>query len=69
MVNIKINGKDIQARDDMTILEAARENNIQIPTLCHLEGIHEMGACRMCVVEVAGAKALQASCIASYNFV
>ncbi|MBN2879532.1 MAG: iron hydrogenase small subunit [Clostridia bacterium] len=64
MVNIKINGKDIQARDDMTILEAARENNIQIPTLCHLEGIHEMGACRMCVVEVAGAKALQASCIA-----
>ena len=64
MVNIKINGKKIEARDDMTILEAARENNIQIPTLCHLEGIHEMGACRICVVEVAGAKSLQASCIA-----
>ena len=64
MVNIKINGKDIKARDDMTILQAARENNIEIPTLCHLEGIHEMGACRMCVVEVAGAKSLQASCIA-----
>jgi len=64
MVNIKINGKEVQAQDGMTILEAARENNIQIPTLCHLEGIHEMGACRICVVEVAGAKSLQASCIA-----
>ena len=64
MINIKINGKEMQAREDMTILEAARENNIQIPTLCHLEGMHEMGACRICVVEVAGAKSLQASCIA-----
>ena len=64
MINIKINGKEIQAQEGMTILEAARENNIQIPTLCHLEGIHEMGACRICVVEVAGAKSLQASCIA-----
>ncbi|MEX1377832.1 MAG: NADH-dependent [FeFe] hydrogenase, group A6 [Eubacteriales bacterium] len=64
MINIKINGKEMQAREGMTILEAARKNNIQIPTLCHLEGMHEMGACRICVVEVAGAKSLQASCIA-----
>ncbi len=64
MLNVKINGKNVQARDGMTILELARENNIEIPTLCHLDGVHEMGACRICVVEVAGAKALQASCIA-----
>lgn len=64
MLNVKLNGKEVQACEGMTILELARENNIEIPTLCHLEGMHEMGACRICVVEVEGAKSLQASCIA-----
>lgn len=64
MVNIKINGKEISVQDNATILQAAKENNILIPTLCHLEGKHELGACRICVVEVAGSKGLQASCIA-----
>ncbi len=63
MVNITINGKPIAARDGMTILQAAKENNIQIPTLCCIQGQHEIGSCRICVVEVDGAKTLQASCI------
>ncbi len=63
MVHIKINGKTIEAKEGSTILEAAKENSIQIPTLCYLQGQHEIGACRICVVEVEGAKALQASCI------
>jgi iron-only hydrogenase group A len=46
----------------MTILEAARENGIDIPTLCHMEGMEPLGACRMCVVEIEGAKSLVASC-------
>ncbi len=63
MVNLTINGKKIQAEKGWTILKAAKENNIKIPTLCHLEGIHEIGSCRICVVEVEGARTLQASCI------
>lgn len=63
MINITINGKKVQAEKGTTILKAAQENNIKIPTLCHLENIHEIGSCRICVVEVEGAKALQASCI------
>ena len=63
MVNLTINGKNIQAEKGWTILKAARENNIKIPTLCHLEGVHEIGSCRICVVEVEGARTLQASCV------
>jgi NADH-quinone oxidoreductase subunit G/NADP-reducing hydrogenase subunit HndD len=63
MVNLKINGKDIQAEKGWTILKAAKENNIKIPTLCHLENVHEIGSCRICVVEVEGARTLQASCV------
>jgi len=46
----------------MTILEAARENGIEIPTLCYLEQMEPLGACRMCVVEIEGAKSLVAAC-------
>lgn len=63
MVNIKINGRQISAGDDMTIMEAAKANGIEIPNLCYLENVHQFGACRICVVEVEGAKTLQASCI------
>ena len=63
MINLTINGKACQATDGSTILEAARQNNIHIPTLCYKKDIHQFGACRICVVEVKGAKTLQASCI------
>lgn len=63
MVNLTINNKKMSVKEGTTILEAAKQNNISIPTLCHLEGVHESGSCRICVVEVEGARTLQASCI------
>lgn len=63
MVNLTINNKKIAAREGQTILEAARANNILIPHFCYLEGVHQIGSCRICVVEVEGAKTLQASCM------
>lgn len=62
-VNIKINGMDLSVPDDITVLEAAKMNDIDIPTLCYLRGINQIGACRMCLVEQKGARALQASCV------
>ena len=62
MVNIKINKQEYSVSEDLTILQACRLNNIDIPTLCYLEGINEVGACRMCLVEVEGVKDLVASC-------
>ncbi|MCI1965379.1 MAG: [FeFe] hydrogenase, group A [Oscillospiraceae bacterium] len=63
LVNIKINGIPLSVQKDFTILEAARQAGIRIPTLCYLKGINEIGACRMCVVEVKGARSLVASCV------
>lgn len=63
MLKFTLNGRVVLASDGATILEAARENRVHIPTLCHLEGKHEAGACRICLVEVEGAKTLQAACI------
>jgi len=63
MIELTINGKKVSAPDGSTILQAARLAGISIPTLCHLPGIHTNGSCRMCVVEVEGARNLQASCI------
>ena len=62
MVNIIIDGKNLQVRDDITILQAARENGFSIPTLCYLEGLNEIGACRLCLVEVKGQQRLVSSC-------
>ena len=62
MVNIIIDGKNLQVRDDVTILQAARENGFSIPTLCYLEGLNEIGACRLCLVEVKGQHRLVSSC-------
>lgn len=62
-VNIIIDGQKLEVPSDYTILKAAREANINIPTLCFLEGINSLGACRMCLVEIKGARALQASCV------
>lgn len=63
MVNIKINGVAVSAPKGSTILEAARLASIEIPTLCFLKEINEIGACRICVVEVKGARSLVASCV------
>ncbi|HKL99522.1 MAG TPA: NADH-dependent [FeFe] hydrogenase, group A6 [Mobilitalea sp.] len=62
-VNVKINGMSIDAPKGSTILEAAKLANIDIPTLCYLKEINEIGACRICVVEVKGARSLVASCM------
>jgi len=63
MVNLIINNKAIQVKEGTTIFEAAKQNNIIIPHLCYLENVHKIGSCRICVVEVDGAKNLMASCI------
>lgn len=62
MMNIKINGIDYEACEGVTILDVARKNNIDIPTLCFLEGVSDMGSCRLCVVEVEGYKSLLPAC-------
>ncbi len=67
MVNIKINGMDVSAPKGSTILEAARLANIEIPTLCFLKDINEIGACRICVVEVKGARSLVTACVYPIN--
>lgn len=66
-VNIKINGMPVEAPKGSTILEAAKLAHIDIPTLCFLKGINEIGACRICVVEVKGARSLVASCMYPIN--
>lgn len=66
-INIKLNGVAVSAPAGSTILEAARLAHIDIPTLCFLKGINEIGACRICVVEVKGARSLVASCVYPIN--
>lgn len=63
MVNLKIDGKDICVEEGTTILKAARDNGIDIPTLCFLKDINEFGDCRMCIVEVEGRRGFATSCI------
>ena len=58
-----IDGKHVGAEETETILDAAIDAEIQIPTLCHLEGLSNIGACRMCLVEVTGATKLLPSCV------
>lgn len=62
MVNAKINGIDVCVAEGTTILSAARDLGINIPTLCYLKEINEIGACRMCVVEIEGKDQLVAAC-------
>lgn len=62
LVNITLNGMSLQVPSDYTILEAAKEAGITIPTLCFLKNINETGACRVCVVEVEGARTLVTAC-------
>ena len=63
MINLKIDDKEISVPEGITILEAARQANIDIPTLCYLKEINQIGDCRMCIVEVEGRKGFATSCI------
>ncbi|OHW62657.1 NADPH-Fe(3+) oxidoreductase subunit alpha [Andreesenia angusta] len=62
MLNIKINGIDVEANEGITILKAAEQIGISIPTLCHEDCLTTFSGCRICVVEVEGAKNLMAAC-------
>jgi NADH dehydrogenase/NADH:ubiquinone oxidoreductase subunit G len=62
-VKLSIDGKEIVVDEGKTILEAAQQNGVQIPTLCHHPALSNMGGCRLCVVEVDGAPKLAASCV------
>ena len=67
MVHLKINNIPVEVKEGSTILEAAKTAGINIPTLCYLKDINEIGACRICVVEVKGARSLVASCVYPVN--
>ncbi len=64
-IHLQINGQDVEAKEGMTILEAARSAGIHIPTLCHHAALEPYGACRICVVEVeaGGRKGMGAACV------
>ncbi len=66
-VNLKINGLPVTVPAGTTILDAANSVGIRIPTLCFLKDINAIGACRICVVEVKGARSLVASCVYPVN--
>ena len=62
MLKITIDGTELEAREGLTILEAAAQADIKIPTLCYLKDVNEIGACKICLVEVAGRDNLVTSC-------
>jgi NADH-quinone oxidoreductase subunit G/NADP-reducing hydrogenase subunit HndD len=63
MINLTINGQNIEAENGSTILRAALKANIHIPTLCYLPEVQAIGACRVCLVEIEGMGSLQAACV------
>ena len=63
-VTITIDGIKVTVPENYTVLEAAREAQINIPTLCYLKDVQQIGACRLCLVEIKGARAYQAACVA-----
>lgn len=60
-----IDEREVSARAGQTILDVARENEIRIPTLCHLNGLSDVGACRLCLVEIKGSNKLLPACVAT----
>jgi bidirectional [NiFe] hydrogenase diaphorase subunit len=61
---LTIDGKLVSAAEGQSLLDAARDAGIPIPTLCHLDGVGDVGACRLCMVEIEGSAKLQPACIA-----
>ena len=62
MVKLMINGQEVSVKDGTTIMDAAEKVGIHIPHLCYLKGINEIGACRVCVVEIKGMEKLVTAC-------
>ena len=60
---LQIEGRDVSATGEQTILQVALENGIQIPRLCYVEGLSQFGACRLCLVEIKGSNKLQPACV------
>jgi bidirectional [NiFe] hydrogenase diaphorase subunit len=58
-----INGEMVSAGENQSILDVAREHGVELPTLCHLDGLSEVGACRLCLVEIVGSSRLQPACM------
>ena len=67
MINLTIDGKAISVTEGTTVLQAAREAGIEIPTLCDHPELTPYGGCRLCLVEVEGARTLQPSCTLPVN--
>lgn len=63
VITLKLNDREISAQAGQSILDVARENGIEIPTLCFLEGLSEVGACRLCMVEIKGSNKLVPACV------
>lgn len=64
IVTLTMDGEQLSANDDESILEVARQHAIPIPTLCHLDGLSDVGACRLCLVEIEGSTKLTPACTA-----
>jgi bidirectional [NiFe] hydrogenase diaphorase subunit len=64
VVTLKIDDREISARSDQTLLEVAWENGIFVPALCHFDGLGDVGACRLCLVEIKGSPKLTPACAA-----
>ena len=63
MISLTIDGRKVEVEEGTTILDAARQAKVHIPTLCYLPEVQAIGACRVCLVEIEGNSALQASCV------
>ncbi|NJL01962.1 MAG: bidirectional hydrogenase complex protein HoxU [Spirulinaceae cyanobacterium RM2_2_10] len=63
VVTLKINDQELATETGKTILEAAQDAGIRIPTLCHLDGITDVGACRLCLIELKGGRKLLPACV------
>lgn len=68
MIKLKIDGVEVTVPEGTTILKAATDNGIKIPTLCALEGLSSSGGCRLCLVEIAGSPKLFAACVTPVSF-
>ncbi|HET9598634.1 MAG TPA: bidirectional hydrogenase complex protein HoxU [Anaeromyxobacteraceae bacterium] len=62
-VTLTVDGRLVSAREGETLLEVCREQGVPLPTLCHIDGLSDVGACRLCLVEVEGSTRLSAACV------
>jgi bidirectional [NiFe] hydrogenase diaphorase subunit len=62
VVTLTLNGEAVSGREDETVLDVARDHNVHIPTLCQVDGLSSVGACRLCLVEVTGINKLLPAC-------